>query len=139
MTTNMIICSDNAPAPVGPYNQAIAINSGSPANNTSQILQPQLINFNNDAEINFPANLVGETLPNANVRVNVEVLRSVIGIIDVSQNVFNGTVQANRRGRFNVPLQGNNLSSGTRYRVRMTATDPQNNQSQSSEIFLRQR
>jgi len=35
--------------------------------------------------------------------------------------------------------EANRLTSGTRYRVRMTATNPQNNQSQNSEIVLRQR
>ncbi|AFY73060.1 putative S-layer protein [Synechococcus sp. PCC 7502] len=125
-------------------NQVIAINTNNypdnnPGNNNYGTLQPQITNVNNNDFINLPVNLVGQTLPNANVRVIVEALRSVGGIIDISQPIFNNTVRANQRGRFNVNIPGSsNLTSGTRYRVRMTATNRENNQSQSSELLLRQ-
>jgi len=121
------------------FNRAIAINSDN-ANNNNLTLQPKITNFNNNAAVNLPVTLLGETLANANIKVSVEALSSVLGIIETSQTILNTTVRANRQGIFRVEIpEANRLTSGTRYRVRMTATNPQNNQSQNSEIVLRQR
>jgi len=122
-------------------NRAIAIDSSNNSinddNNNSQSLRPEITNFNNNDAINLPVNLMGQTLPNADVRITVEALRSVIGIVDVSQTISNTTVRANGQGRFRVQLpSSNNLISGTRYRIRLIAT--QNNQSESNELLLRQ-
>jgi len=121
------------------FNRAIAINSDN-ANNNNLTLQPKITNFNNNAAVNLPVTLLGETLPTANITVSVEALNSVLGIIETSQTILNTTVRANSQGIFRVEIpEANRLISGTRYRVRMTATNPQNNQSQNSEIVLRQR
>jgi hypothetical protein len=119
------------------FNQAIAINSSTNENpNNYQNLKPEITNFNNNDVISLPVDLVGQTLPDANVQVTLDVLRSVIGIIDISQTIFQTTVRADGQGKFTVHLSSGNLVSGTRYRVRLTAT--KNNQSQSNELFLRQ-
>jgi hypothetical protein len=119
------------------FNQAIAINSSTNGNtNNSQTLKPEITNFKNNDVIRLPVDLVGQTLPNANVQVTIEALMSVAGIIDISQTLFQTTVRADGQGKFTVHLPSGNLVSGTRYRVRLTAT--KNNQSQSNELFLRQ-
>ncbi len=120
-------------------NRAIAINSDN-TNIDNLTLQPKITNFNNNAVINLPVTLLGETLPTANINVSVEALSSILGIIQTSQTVLNTNVRANRQGIFRIEIpEANRLIPGTQYRVRMTATNPQNNQSQNSEIFLRQR
>lgn len=113
-------------------NQAIAINSNT---ENTRTLTPRIINTSNNELISLPFNLAGETLPNARVRITVEALRSVAGIISVSQNLLETTVNANRQGRFNIDLPQANRN--TQLRIRMTAS--RNNQSQSSEILLRSR
>lgn len=126
------------------FNQAIAINiddSGYPNNpgnpgNIGYILRPEIINFNNNDVIRLPDNLTGQTLPGANVEVTMEALRNVMGMVNISQTVFQSTVRADQNGQFIVYVPRVNANSGTIYRVKMTAT--QDNQSQSSELLLQQ-
>ena len=65
----------------------------------------------------------GRTAPGANVRVQVESVANVAGLLGVSQPVADQTVQADRNGNFSVSLQPRGLPiPGTRYDVRLTAT-----------------
>ncbi|MBE9196386.1 S-layer homology domain-containing protein [Synechocystis sp. LEGE 06083] len=123
------------------FNQAIAINIDNPSypydpGNVGYVLRPEITNFNDNDVIRLPDNLMGQTLPDANVEVNLETFRNVIGVLNFSQTIFQSTVRADQTGRFIVYLPQFNRDSGTVYRVRMTAT--QGNQSQSSELLLRQ-
>jgi hypothetical protein len=116
------------------FNRAIAINSIT--TNNPQTLKPEITNFSHNDRINLPANLVGQTLPNADVRVTIEALNSIFGIMEISETLFSNTVRANKEGKFIVNFPSVDVVSGTRYRVRLTATH--NNRSQSNELFLRQ-
>lgn len=68
--------------------------------------------------------LEGRTAPGANVRVQVESVASVGGLLGVTQPVLDETVQADRDGRFSVAVQPSGLPiPGQRYDVRMTANN----------------
>ena len=128
------------------FNQAIAININNPNNpdfpndpnnpGIGYILRPEITNFNDNEVIRLPDNLIGQTLPDASVEVSMEARRTVMGVLNFSQNVFQANVRADQNGQFIVYVPQTNVESGTIYRVRMTAT--LNNQSQSSELLLRQ-
>lgn len=124
-------------------NRRIAINldpnnDNNPNNpNNQQSLKPTLISFNNNDVISLPTDLVGQTAPNADVRVTIQSVRTIIGIIEVPETLVNTSVRANRVGRFRVNIPANDSPTGTRYRLRLQAT--QNNQTETSEFFLRQR
>jgi hypothetical protein len=126
------------------FNRAIAINpdnSGGPNNsgnsgNIGYTLRPEITNFINNDVIRLPDNLIGQTLPGANVEVKMEALRTVMGMLNISQNVFQATVRADQNGQFIVYIPEVNGESGTMYQVRMTAT--QGDQAQSSALLLQQ-
>jgi len=74
--------------------------------------------------------LEGRTAPGANVRVQVESVANVGGLLGVTQPVMDQTVQADRNGHFSIAVQPSGLPiPGQRYDVRMTA----NNGYQTSE------
>jgi hypothetical protein len=117
------------------YSRLISINpNGNGNSNNLQNLRPEITNVRNNSVVRLPIDLLGQTLPNANVTVTVDAQRSVLGIVDFSQSIVNTTVRANRQGEFIVNLPSRNLRSGTTYRVRLNAT--LNNQSQSNEFIL---
>lgn len=119
------------------FDRLITINPNNNGNsNNQQNLKPEITNFINNNVVRLPIDLLGQTLPNASVRVTVDTQRTVLGIVDFSQSLLNTTVRANRQGQFTVNVPSRNLPAGTVYRVRLTAT--LNNQSQSNEIILRQ-
>ncbi|QHV00924.1 S-layer homology domain-containing protein [Synechocystis sp. CACIAM 05] len=128
------------------FDQAIAININNQNNpdfpndpgnpGIGYILRPEITNFRDNEVIRLPDNLIGQTLPDASVEVRIEALRTVMGVLNLSQNVFQANVRADQNGQFIVYIPQANVESGTIYRVRMTAT--QNNQSQSSELLLQQ-
>ncbi|MCG2592155.1 hypothetical protein LZ009_05110 [Ramlibacter sp. XY19] len=68
--------------------------------------------------------LEGRTAPGANVRVQVESVANVGGLLGVTQPVMDQTIQADRDGHFSVAVQPSGLPiPGQRYDVRMTAND----------------
>jgi hypothetical protein len=82
-------------------------------------------NYRDNAVVDAGGNLAiqGRTVPFANVRVQVESVASVGGLLGVSQPVADQTVQADRNGNFGVNLNPRGLPiPGTRYDVRLTAT-----------------
>jgi hypothetical protein len=82
--------------------------------------------------------LQGRTLPNATVRVQVESVASIGGLLGVSQPVADQTVQADRNGRFLVAINPRGLPiPGTRYDIRLTATS--GGQSAEERLTLVQR
>jgi hypothetical protein len=65
----------------------------------------------------------GRTAPFANVRVQVESVANVGGLLGVSQPVFDQTVQADGNGNFSVNLAPRGLPiPGSRYDVKLTST-----------------
>lgn len=65
----------------------------------------------------------GRTAPFANVRVQVDSVANVAGLLGVTQPVADQTVQADRDGRFSVRVTPRGLPiPGTRYDVHLTAT-----------------
>jgi hypothetical protein len=82
--------------------------------------------------------LEGRTAPGANVRVQVESVASVGGLLGVTQPVMDQTVQADRNGHFSVAVQPSGLPiPGQRYDVRMTANN--GNQTSEERITLQRR
>jgi hypothetical protein len=80
----------------------------------------------------------GRTAPFANVRIHVESVASVAGVLGVTQPVADQTVQADRNGNFAVTITPRGLPiPGTRYDVRLTATS--GNQSAEERLTLYQR
>jgi hypothetical protein len=82
-------------------------------------------NYQNNAVVDANGDLAirGRTAPFANVRVQVESVANMAGLIGVSQPVADQTVQADREGRFGVVVTPRGLPiPGTRYDVRLTAT-----------------
>ncbi|MBC5781832.1 hypothetical protein H8N03_02685 [Ramlibacter sp. USB13] len=94
----------------------------------------------NNAVVDANGNLAiqGRTAPHANVRVQVDSVASVGGLLGVTQPVADQTVQADRNGNFNVLVTPRGLPiPGTRYDVRLTATN--GNQTAEERITLIQR
>jgi hypothetical protein len=80
----------------------------------------------------------GRTAPLANVRVQVESVANVAGLLGVSQPVADQTVQADRNGNFSVMISPRGLPiPGTRYDVRLTASS--GNQTAEERLTLIQR
>jgi hypothetical protein len=81
--------------------------------------------YHDNAVVDAGGNLAiqGRTVPLANVRVQVESVASVGGLLGVTQPVADQTVQADRNGNFSVNVTPRGLPiPGTRYDVRLTAT-----------------
>jgi hypothetical protein len=82
--------------------------------------------------------LEGRTVPGANVRVQVESVANVGGLLGVTQPVMDQTIQADRNGHFSVAVQPSGLPiPGQRYDVRMTANS--GNQTAEERITLQRR
>jgi hypothetical protein len=81
----------------------------------------------------------GRTAPFANVRIHVESVASVAGVLGVSQPVADQTVQADRNGNFGVTITPRGLPiPGTRYDVRLTATSGNQTAEERLTLFQRQ-
>jgi hypothetical protein len=103
-------------------------------------LLPTLTNFKSGDNITVPAKIEGKTAPFASVQIQAEAASNVLGPIGLSQQILNSTVKADGAGLFAFTLQPSfNLPSGTRYRVNLTATDPQGTQSQKTEALFIQK
>ena len=76
----------------------------------------------------------GRTAPYANVRVQVESMAGVAGLVGVTQPLADQNVQADRNGYFGVALapRGSLPIPGTRYDVKVTAS----NRGQTAEEHL---
>ena len=97
-------------------------------------------NYRDNAVVDANGNLAiqGRTAPFANVRVQVESVANVAGVLGLSQPVADQTVQADRNGNFGVNLNPRGLPiPGTRYDVRLTATS--GNQTAEERLTLIQR
>ncbi len=80
----------------------------------------------------------GRTAPNASVRIQVDSVANVAGLLGVSQPVADTTVQADRNGHFAVNISPRGLPiPGTRYDLRLTATS--GSQSAEERLTLIQR
>jgi hypothetical protein len=103
-------------------------------------LLPTLTNVKNGDNITVPAKIEGKTAPFASVQIQAEAASNVLGPIGLSQQILNSTVKADGAGLFAFTLQPSfNLPSGTRYRVNLTATDPQGTQTQKTETLFIQK
>lgn len=79
----------------------------------------------NNAHVDANGNVVlqGRTAPHATVRVQVDTIANVAGLLGVTQPVMDQTLQADGNGRFNVAVsQGPFNIPGARYDVRLTST-----------------
>ena len=97
-------------------------------------------NYRDNAVVDAGGNLSieGRTAPFANVRVQVESVASVGGLLGLSQPVADQSVQADRNGHFVVTINPRGLPiPGTRYDVRLTATS--GNQTAEERMTLIQR
>lgn len=114
-------------------------NPPNPPGNAS--LAPRILNLSNNDAIALPIELMGRTIPNARVQIVAEAFTNIAGVESASQPLFRNVVQADNNGNFSFTIRptGFNLPSGTRYRVRMRAIDPQTNNTQSNEILLLQK
>ena len=86
----------------------------------------QITSHSNNMVVDTAGNvsISGRTVPHATVRVQVDAVASVAGVLGLTQPVANQTVQADRNGHFGVVLspRGGLPIPGTRYDVRVTAT-----------------
>jgi hypothetical protein len=86
----------------------------------------EITNHRDNAVVDANGNLAigGRTAPFANVRVQVESVANVAGVLGLTQPVADQTVQADRSGRFLVQVAPRTLPiPGTRYDVRVTASN----------------
>ncbi|MGA7955332.1 MAG: hypothetical protein WCA07_17610 [Gloeobacterales cyanobacterium] len=119
---------------------------GTPGNTTTPTpsgqfnLLPTLTNYKSGDSITIPANIEGKTAPFASVQIQASAASTVLGPIGLSQQILDTTIKADGAGLFTFTLQpAFNLPSGTRYRVNLTATDPQGTQSQKTEVLFVQK
>lgn len=106
----------------------------------SDVLTLDVTSHSSDATVDPGGNLVirGRTAPLAQVRVQVESVASVAGLLGVTQPIADRTVQADRNGNFSVAVEPRGLPiPGSRYDVRLTATS--GNQTAQERLTLRQR
>lgn len=83
--------------------------------------------------------LQGRTAPLANVRVQVESVANVGGVLGVTQPLADQTVQADRNGNFSVLIPPRGLPiPGTRYDVHVTATDGSHTAEERITLYQRQ-
>ena len=81
----------------------------------------------------------GRTLPGATVRVQVDSVTSLAGIIGFTQPVADQSVQADAQGRFTVRVMPRGLPiPGTRYEVELTATRGTQTAEESLTLYQRQ-
>jgi hypothetical protein len=81
----------------------------------------------------------GRTLPGATVRVQVDSVTSLAGIIGFTQPVADQSVQADDRGRFSVRVAPRGLPiPGTRYEVELTATRGTQTAEETLTLYQRQ-
>lgn len=81
----------------------------------------------------------GRTAPNATVRIQVDSVANVAGLLGVSQPVADTTVQADRNGNFAVNISPRGLPiPGTRYDLRLTATHGQQSAEERLTLIQRQ-
>ncbi len=123
-----------------------SFNFGTPSTTTTPVpseqakLLPTLTNFKSGDSIAIPAKIEGKTAPFASVQIQAEAASNVLGPIGLSQQILNSTIKADGAGLFTFTLQPSfTLPSGTRYRVNITATDPQGAQSQKTEALFLQK
>jgi hypothetical protein len=100
-----------------------------------------ITSHSNNMVIDANGNLAiqGRTVPNASVRVQVEAVANVAGLLGLTQPVADQTVLADPNGRFaaTVTPRGGLPIPGTRYEVRVTATS--GSQTAEERITLIQR
>jgi len=85
----------------------------------------EITSHSNNTVVDGNGNLAirGRTVPHATVRVQVESVANVGGVLGLSQPVADHTVQADRDGRFSVAVSPRGaFIPGTRYDVRVTST-----------------
>jgi hypothetical protein len=95
----------------------------------------------NNAVVDANGNLSiqGRTAPFANVRVQVESVANVAGLLGVTQPVADQTVQADPNGRFSVIVTPRGLPiPGTRYDLRLTATSGSHTAEERLSLIQRQ-
>lgn len=101
----------------------------------------QVTSHANNAVIDANGNMAiqGRTAPMANVRVQVESVANVGGVIGVTQPVADQTVQADRDGRFSVTVSPRGLPiPGTRYDVHVTVSNGSQTADQRITLYQRQ-
>lgn len=85
----------------------------------------RITSHNNNARVDAVGNVVvqGRTAPHATVRVQVESVANVAGVLGLNQPVMDQTLQADANGNFNFAMsQGGFPIPGARYDVRLTST-----------------
>lgn len=90
------------------------------------VLPLQVTSHANNAVVdaNGAVTIQGRTAPNATVRVQVDNVMQIPGMVGVAQPVADQTIQADRNGQFSVSVapSGGLVIPGGRYDVRVTAT-----------------
>ena len=119
------------------FHSSIAINSTGP-DETPRTLKPEIVGLKNNDPIAFPAEIRGRTIPEARVQLVVDAVRNVAGVISVTQRLLEQATIANAQGRFilQVPRVAT-LTGASAYRLRFSATNPQTNQTEVTELILR--
>jgi len=98
-------------------------------------------NYRDNAVVDAGGNLSieGRTAPFANVRVQVESVANVGGLLGLSQPVADQSVQADRNGHFAVTVRPRGLPiPGTRYDLRLTATSGDQTAEERMTLIQRQ-
>lgn len=101
----------------------------------------EVTNHENNAVVDANGNLAirGRTAPFANVRVEVQSVANIAGVLGVTQPVTDQTVQADRDGHFGILVTPRGLPiPGTRYDVRITATSGDRTAEERLTLFQRQ-
>lgn len=102
----------------------------------------QITSHSNNMVIDAHGNLTirGRTAPLANVRVQVESVANVAGLLGLTQQVADQTVQADHNGNFGITLapRGTLPIPGTRYEVRVNATSGSQTAEERMTLIQRQ-
>ena len=83
----------------------------------------QILNHSNNNQVGSGPTLVqGRTVPNANVAVTVNAVAPIGGVLNISQELFSQTVQADANGNFSFSFVPQFPVPGTRYDITLVST-----------------
>lgn len=91
----------------------------------------------NNAQISGsgPVEVRGRSAPNTDIGVSVNATASLAGLFGVNQNILNSTVHTDSQGNFSFNFQPRFAVPGTRYEVKLSATDGNQTREQTLVLF----
>ncbi len=91
----------------------------------------------NNAQISgsVPVEVRGRSAPNIDIKVQVNATASLAGLFGINQDILNSTVRTDAQGNFSFNFQPRFAVPGTRYEVKLSASDGNQTREQTLVLF----